>query len=70
MVLSLLLCIHASNSRYYLSSSASMRATLVLAHGAWREEREVEDGGELIGEDKDDRELDGEDEGGGGSTGQ
>jgi hypothetical protein len=47
-----------------------VRATLVLAHGAWREEREVEDGGELIGEDKDNRELDGEDEGGGGSTGQ
>jgi hypothetical protein len=34
----------------------------------WRKEREVEDGRELIGEDKDSGELDGEDEGGGGST--
>jgi hypothetical protein len=42
----------------------------VLACGAWREEREVEDDGELVGEEKDDRELDGEDEDGGGSTGQ
>jgi hypothetical protein len=27
----------------------------VLARGAWREEREVEGGGELVGEDKDTR---------------
>jgi hypothetical protein len=42
----------------------------MLPHGVWREEREVEDGEELIEEDKDGGELDGEDEGGGGLTGR
>jgi hypothetical protein len=37
----------------YSLSSASVQVALVLVCGAWREEREVEDGGELIGEDKD-----------------
>jgi hypothetical protein len=34
----------------------------VLVRGAWREEREVEDNMELVGEDKDGGELDREDE--------
>jgi hypothetical protein len=50
------------NALHSLSSFTSTRAALVLARGAWREEREVEDNMELVGEDKDGGELDREDE--------